>query len=98
MTVHGGIAARRGLVEALREQHRRTDIDRRAPELGEQLALDADVLDERRVGLWRNRSDLLIERQRDARRVRGIDVDLHRLGIEIARLLVPMLPLTHIRR
>ena len=89
---HQRIMRVRMRVEAGRQQHVRAEIDRPPPVFRQHLALDADVLDERRVRLVGDGRDLLVERERDALGVRGVEMNLDRLGIEIAGLLFQCWP------
>ncbi len=86
------------LVETFRHQHMGADIDRAAPEFGQKLALDAHMADIFGVGNRLYRGDLLVERQLDHPALGRIDMDLHRLRIEVAGCDVPMLPLAAVRR
>src|SRR3546814_18003454 len=74
----------RMLVEILGDQNLGADRHRHAPEIGQDLALDADALDPRGVGFARDRTDLLGERQRDGGARGRIEPDVGWLAIRVA--------------
>ena len=84
------------LVEALRHQDNGGEIHRRAPKLGQQLALDTDVANVLGVRLRRNGRDGFAEP--DGKFGVIVDVDLNRLGVKIARGEVPVLAFAAVRR
>ncbi|MFT3764561.1 MAG: hypothetical protein QM820_03450 [Minicystis sp.] len=86
------------LVEALGQEHGGAEEHVAAPELREQLAPHADVLDVPRVLRRLDRRDLLIEREaHDVARGR-IDLQLHGLRDQVAGRLVPFLALAAVHR
>ena len=85
-------------VEALGHEDVRAEVHRAAPELREPLREDPlvpDVL--RRRGIRDGRNDL-VELDRKRRRLAGLDRDLARRRVEIARRLAPLLPLAAVHR
>ena len=96
---HGERKARlRVLVEAVGQQHHRPEVHRPAPEPGEPLALDPDVLDELRVGGRRDLRDRLVEVHAERLVARGIHRDLARGREQVAGRAVPLLPLAAVHR
>ena len=95
---HDRIVRLRMFVEILRHQHMCANEHITTPELGQQLAADAHMPDELRVGLRRNGLDFPIEAQRGALRMQRVDMHTHRRRIKIARLARPLLAFTLVRR
>jgi hypothetical protein len=87
-----GIARFRVRVESFRHQDVRAQVHRASPELRQPLALDPLVTDVLRGRRLRDGRDRLVERDLDGRGRRGIDRDLARRAVEVARSLVPLLP------
>ena len=83
-------------VETLRHQDDGGEIHRCAPEPGQQLALDPDVANVLGVRLRGNGRDGFAEP--DSKSGMTVDVDLDRLGIEIARSEIPVLAFAAVRR
>ena len=97
--VHEHRVARVGMrVPALRQEHDRAEEHRAAPELREAIVLHAQVLHLRGVLRRRGRRNLLVHRDPDFAAARGVDVHLHRLAVEVARLRVPVLSLALVHR
>ncbi len=86
------------LVEALRQQDPRAEVGFATPELGQQLALDPDVLQIFRLLRVRKRRDLLLERDRDRAAGRRIDSNPARLAEQVPRFGAPDLAFPVIRR
>lgn len=95
---HERIPCLRVLVEALRQQHMRSQVQEPAPERGKRFALDLDVADVLRVFGLRDRRDLLVQRDRDAVRLGGIEVNLTRCAVEVAGCGAPRLPFAPVHR
>ena len=85
-------------VPAFRQQHVRAEEHRPPPELREELALDADVLDVLRVRRIGNRRDDLVEDETDGAAPLRVDRQLLRRAEEIARRPVPLLALAPVHR
>ena len=90
--------ARLGMrVPALGQQHVGADVHRPAPELRQQLALDALVADVFRVGRPRDLGDDLVERDGHRPALR-LDAHLGRGAVEVAGRAVPLLALATVHR
>jgi len=86
------------LIETLRHEHVGPEVHGPPPELGQQLALDLNVLNVLGVlGLADRRHDL-IELDRDTRRLAWIDAQRAGRAVEVARSTVPMLSLAAVHR
>ena len=85
-------------VPALRQEHDRAEEHRPAPELRQPIVLHAEVLHLRGVLRRRDRRNLLVHRDPDLAAVAGVDVHLHRLAVEVARLRVPVLSFALVHR
>src|SRR3546814_7435094 len=72
-------------VEIPRKQDLRPNRHRKAPEIRQYLALDANALDPWRIGFARDGRDLFGERQGHRRPCSRIEPDIHGLAIGIAR-------------
>ena len=86
------------VVEAVRDEHPGPEFGRRPPELGEEVALDPDVLHVLRLGRHRQRGDLLVEHDLDGGRPARSERDRRRGGVEVAGLPVPHLALAAVGR
>ena len=92
------IARLRIFVEAVRNEYPGPEFGGSPPELGEEIALDPDVLHVVRLGRYRQRGDLLVERDVDPGRSSRPQHDRLGGGDQVPRLAVPLLSLTPVGR
>ena len=78
-------------IEAFGQKHVRAEIHRAAPEIRQELALDAYVLDVLRILRRLDRRNHLVESQLNGLAAAGIDFDLLRLAVEVAGRAAPLL-------
>ena len=93
-----GIARLRMRVPAFREQHVRAEEHGPAPELRQEIALDADVLHVLRVRRIGNRRNHLVEGEADGAALLRVDRQLLGRAEEIARRPAPLLAFAPIHR
>ena len=86
------------VIETVRDEHPGPEFGGRAPELGEEVALDLHVLHVLRLRGHRQRGDLLVEHDVDRGGAARAERDRLRGGVEVAGLAVPHLPLAPVRR
>ncbi len=88
----------RMLVEPLRHHHHRAQVNRRSPEIAQQLRLNPQVPDVLRIRIRLDRRNHLRQLQMQILLRSRCNMHLHWLRVQVPRLDVPVLSLAHVRR